>query len=253
MARFGQVLFSGSRFIFWALSPFLLFLVIVVTVSQHSWTPQSIAIVAGLDLCAILLTFALYDPKRFRWAGRAAAGIVFIAYCLYLLDRGLAGKKWVPTRRSEESPWNSLAGLIVIGLPCLRFLVLGRFGRKHEITYKDSASETLARHFGSCTECGQCLDGHEYTIAGSVVAAEEDRSIVADFLSKARAHQWQELCRFREWSGRKDNLEAFVVQCKLRGRLLVIHCPFELFAAQTLVLVEEVPPDENERDPGPRR
>jgi hypothetical protein len=138
VAHFGKVLFSGSRFIFWALSPFLLLFVVVMPLMVDSWSPKSNPLVFGLDVCALLLILALYDPKRFWWAGRGVTGIVFVAFLAYLADEVHSGKPLRIGFRSEGTPLNALLGLIFIGLPCLRYTLAGRFRSDDE---SDSGSD----------------------------------------------------------------------------------------------------------------
>ena len=104
-----------------------------MTLRVDSWSDTSTLVVLGLDACALLLLLALYDLKRFWWAGRGATGIVFIAFVAYFADEIHSGKPWRFGSRSEETPLNALLGLIFIGLPCLRYTLTGRFGSGDEI------------------------------------------------------------------------------------------------------------------------
>jgi hypothetical protein len=133
VAHFGKVLFSGSRFIFWALSPFLLLFVVVMSLKVDSWSATSSLLILGLDACALLLILALYDLKRFWWAGRGVTGIVFVAFLAYFADEIHRGQPWRFGPHSEDTPLNALMGLIVIGFPCLRYTLVGRFGSRDKI------------------------------------------------------------------------------------------------------------------------
>lgn len=93
MSKFGEVLFSGSRFIFWALSPFLLLFAVVMPLMMDSWSAASIVLVSALDASALLLVLMLFDSKRFWWAGRGVTGIVFLAFLAYLADEIQSGKR----------------------------------------------------------------------------------------------------------------------------------------------------------------
>ncbi len=92
MAKFGEVLFDGSRFMFKALSPFLVLFIIAMTAGVDDWRSQRALLVIVCDVTATLLISALYNAKRFSWAGRTVTGIVFLAYVAYLVDEDLIGK-----------------------------------------------------------------------------------------------------------------------------------------------------------------
>jgi len=127
-----DVLFSGSRFLFWLLAPLLLAFTVLTAVFRPRWSVGSAAAIGGLDLLAVLMILALYNPKRFQWAGRAATGLVFLAFLVYLVDEIGSGHSWHFGPHSEPSPLNALLGLLIIGVPCLRYTLVGRFGRKQE-------------------------------------------------------------------------------------------------------------------------
>jgi hypothetical protein len=127
MARFGDVLFSGSRFIFWALCPFLVFFIVGMPLLVDDWWPWSSFLVFMLDAIAALFLLALYDVKRFWWAARATTAVVFLLCVLLFVHDVLEGKPW----RFGARPGNlvgELLGLLTVGLPCLRYTLLGRFG-----------------------------------------------------------------------------------------------------------------------------
>jgi hypothetical protein len=127
-----DVLFSGSRFLFWLLAPVLLLFIVLTALFHPQWSWGSAIVIGGLNVLAILMIFALYNPKRFHWAGRAATGLVFLAFLAYLIDEIASGHSWHFGPRSEPSPLNALLGLLAIGVPCLRYTSVGRFGRKQE-------------------------------------------------------------------------------------------------------------------------
>ena len=125
---FGEVAFSGSRFVFWGTAPFLLGGAFAIPLSVHDWTLQKALLVTALSTACICALFALRDAQRYPWAARTLTGLVFAAYAGYLCDELLfSNAPIVPTRRSEASPWNSIVGFAVIGLPALWYTLLGRF------------------------------------------------------------------------------------------------------------------------------
>jgi hypothetical protein len=137
---FGKVLFGGSRFIFRALSPFLVLFVVIMTLTVDTSSAERIILLIGLDAAAVLLIFALYDNRRFWWAARGVTAIVFMAYLAGLVDEILRFKAWKTTLQSMESPLSAIDGFIVIGIPSLFYTVLGRF-RRNDDTRGDSGEE----------------------------------------------------------------------------------------------------------------
>ncbi len=126
---FGRTLFGGSRFLFWALAPFLILFAVVMASSVSDWTSRGGLLVAALISAALLLLLQLYDPTRFHWAGRVLAGAVFLGYVAYLIDE--LATKGFPTRllpsRGETSAINALVGLLVIGVPAGLYAFCGRW------------------------------------------------------------------------------------------------------------------------------
>jgi len=156
----GDVLFGGSRFLFWLLAPVLLLFIILTAIFHPRWSAESKSIVFGLDLLAVLLILALYNPKRFHWAGRAATGLVFLAFLAYLIDEIAIGDSWHFGPRSEPTPLNALLGLVFIGFPCLRYTLIGRFGRK-------IADTTMNLWLtGPCGQCPKPLTEHDCAMFG---------------------------------------------------------------------------------------
>ncbi len=131
---FGDVAFSGSRFIFWCVAS-LLVLCAGVPLLLDDWNPTKAIVAAGWSACCILAVPAIYDARRFWWAARAVTAIIFACYLSYLVSELLlSGDSLAPTRRSEASPFNSVVGFFVIGLPALWYTIFGRFTlRRREV------------------------------------------------------------------------------------------------------------------------
>ena len=68
------------------LAPVLLLFIVLTAFFHPQWSLGTTGIIGGLDVLAVLMIFALYSPKRFHWAGRAATGLVFLAFLIYLMD-----------------------------------------------------------------------------------------------------------------------------------------------------------------------
>jgi hypothetical protein len=131
---FGDIAFSGSRFIFWCLAPVLFLCGVGLPLLLDDWTPVKVMLTAAWSVGCFAAIFALYNARRFPWAARTVTGIIFLAYFGYLIDQLVfSGEPLEPTRQSEASPWNSIVGFIVIALPALWYTTLGRFSwRKPE-------------------------------------------------------------------------------------------------------------------------
>jgi hypothetical protein len=130
MSKFGQTLFGDGGFIRWTLSPFVLLFAFTMPMLINGWTFGRMVLIGGMELmCACLLAGFWLPPRIGFWGFRVLAGLVFVAYAAYLIDEFLFSQK--PSngigRRSDASPFNALLGLLVIGVPCLLFAVLGRF------------------------------------------------------------------------------------------------------------------------------
>lgn len=144
---FGDRALSGSRFLFWALAPCLLFSSIIVPLSIGEWTPARVAVAAVWSISCILGIFALYDARRFWWATRSVTATIFVAYAVYLIYEFVFDVKpfELVGSRSEASPRNSLLGFVIIGLPCLWYTVFGRFSFRKRPTPEDLEAVAFER------------------------------------------------------------------------------------------------------------
>jgi predicted acyltransferase len=130
MSRFAATLFGASPFIRWSLTPVLLAFALVfpLIVPTREGETMGVVIMIGLEVLALSLLLGLWAPG---WLGRMAFRIVclvvFIGYAVYLVVE-LRGDEPLSKlgRRSESSPINAVVGMVVIGLPALRYAVLGR-------------------------------------------------------------------------------------------------------------------------------
>lgn len=125
----GDVVFGGSRFIFWALAPLLLISGITTPFLLDDWNPTKIIVTAAWCVCSLLAIPAIYDARSFWWAARGVTGIIFLAYLAYVVDEFFLddGDDTFTGARSETNPLNAVLGLAIIGLPCLWYTLLGRF------------------------------------------------------------------------------------------------------------------------------
>ena len=128
-----RLLFSGSRFIFWTLAPFLLIFAVVLPLTIVNWDETKIVVVVLLDTMALLLACGLYNPLRNEWALRMMTGLIFVVYAGYIaLEIHSGAPLKLIGSRAEASLRNSLLGLIFIGWPCIKFTVQGFDGWKAE-------------------------------------------------------------------------------------------------------------------------
>ena len=144
MNRFGDTLFRASPFIRWSLSPFLLAFILIFPfgVLSGGASALKVVIVAALEILALAVLLGLWATRRIgHMAFRLACLIVFSGYVAYLIAEiaeTRAGKKLVISHsRAEPSPVNALMGLIVIGIPALRYAISG-----HLISQDESVSDS---------------------------------------------------------------------------------------------------------------
>jgi hypothetical protein len=131
--RFGEVAFSGSRFIFWCVAPILLVAAVGLPLTIRDWTPFNVMFTTAWIVGCSAAVLAIHDAGRFPWAARTVTGIIFTAFLLYAVDAVLrSNEPLAPTKRSEASPWNALRGLIAIGLPALWYTLHGRFSLRRD-------------------------------------------------------------------------------------------------------------------------
>jgi hypothetical protein len=238
----GDVLFSGSRFLFWTLAPVLLLFIVLTALFHPQWSVESATIIGGLDGLAILMISALYNPKRFHWAGRATTGLVFLAFLAYLIDEIASGDSWHFGPRSEPSPLNALMGLLLIGMPCLRYTLLGRFGKKKEIHTEDT---TMHRWLtGQCVQCPKPFAEHDWAGFASIVASEQNKGRLSDFFEKVKEHDWRSVAKFQDFDATQNDILVFAVRCVSGGFVFVVRSPFELWQDDEVYFREAVTPAE---------
>ncbi len=115
---FGETVLSGSRFVFWALSPVLAMFALILTALMPSW-PMFL-----IDAVVLLAILTLWNPRRFKWAGRIVAGAIGAA--LAFLSASVI--KWNAGRiRADRDNLEALFAF-VMALPFLRYAVTGRLG-----------------------------------------------------------------------------------------------------------------------------
>ncbi len=130
MSQFGRTLFKGGGFIRWTLSPFILLFAVLMPLCVDEWTSTRVLFMAGVELICFLFLAGFWLPSRLgNWAFRLFAGLVALAYAAYFVYEFYFSNKalTVTGSRGDDSPFNALLGLLVIGVPSFLFAVLGRF------------------------------------------------------------------------------------------------------------------------------
>ena len=130
MSHFGKTLFSGSRFLFWALAPVLTLFAIVLPLSIVKWTVVRAILVIAVDAAAILLVIGLYNTKRFWWALRGVTAIVFFASLAQLIDDLIHANFTLAGLLTVDSPVGIIRTFLQIGIPCFLYALIGKFSHK---------------------------------------------------------------------------------------------------------------------------
>lgn len=116
---FGEVLFSGSRFIRRVLAPVIAFAFVALPLMQSEWSPTRAAMVLAIEAALLLLFVALVWPRHAPWAGGIVTLMVFLSYVAFLAEA---------LSTDGDSSLSALLGLVFIGLPSL-FLSIRLFRR----------------------------------------------------------------------------------------------------------------------------
>jgi hypothetical protein len=224
------------------LAPIVLLFIALTPFRQGDWSAESVFLVVGVDALGVLLLLALYKPERFHWAGRAATGLVFLAFVAYLIDEIASGGSWHFGPRSEPSSLNALLGLLVFGVPCLRYTLVGRFGRKTEIQSGDI--ETHRWLTGQCSQCPKPFPEHDWAGFASTVASEQNKDRLTDFFEKVKEHDWRSVAKFQDYDATQNDMLVFAVRCVSGGFVFIVRSPFELWEDDEVYLREAVTPAE---------
>lgn len=129
MNDFGKTLFSGSRFIFRSLTPFLILFAITMPLSVTVWTVTKVILVIVSEIAAWLLVLGLWNPDRFRWALRCVAALVCgICVAAIIEEIFFTGKGFTFGEIIKgEAQLGALKGFILLGTSCLIYTLSGRF------------------------------------------------------------------------------------------------------------------------------
>ncbi len=111
-----------GRMGFWLVLPFLLFFIgaMFYFAFGSGRGASAYLLVTFVSLPALLAILNLYDANRFWWARRIIAFYLFLLYLWYALSHGVIH---LPLTIHRLEP---VAGLILVGLPALRYTFTGR-------------------------------------------------------------------------------------------------------------------------------
>ena len=151
-----------NRWYFWLLAPVMLATGLGLPFITEPPTWQGRVVLYVLCGTLVLATLGLARPRRFRWALRAVAGAILLAYVVYAASEALAWWQGKPfglgARQAESNLRNALRGLMVFGLPSLYFLLRGRSGSSVDalLDVEDELTGPLAE--GRAAEQGDDAD-----------------------------------------------------------------------------------------------
>ena len=151
-----------NRWFFWVLAPFMLATGLGLPLMADPPTWQGRVILYLVCGTLALATLGLARPRRFRWALRAVAGAILLAYLVYAASEAIAWWQGKPfglgAQRAESNLRNALCGLVVFGLPSLYFVLRGRSGSSVDalLDVEDKSNGPLAE--GRAVEQGDESD-----------------------------------------------------------------------------------------------
>lgn len=146
MSEFGNTLFGGSRFIRWSLTPVILFFALWLPTMTHKMAPTGMPIFIGMEIVFVAMLAGFWLPVKIgQMCFRIVAAIVFLAFTAAVIDAFSSAKPSSTRRRIDQpSPYSLLIGLVLVGLPCLRFALTGGFSLRPEPSEEELASARRA-------------------------------------------------------------------------------------------------------------
>jgi len=120
------------RWYFWVLAPVMLGSAAIVAFLTDPPTILGRVVAYAFSISLVLATLGLADTRRFGWALRCVASMIFLATLGYVGSEGWAfahGKAFgFGGRRSSTSLLNALMAFAVFGIPAIRYVLAGRSG-----------------------------------------------------------------------------------------------------------------------------
>jgi len=125
-------IFSGARFYFWAISPFVLLFTWGLLRGWSRYAPGEKVGIVVLIVFMWLLVLALYRPGRSRWAGRLVAGSVSLAFIAYfLLELVFTVRHGTLSGSHQGSMLQALLGVLFVGIPTTVYALSGMTLSEH--------------------------------------------------------------------------------------------------------------------------
>ena len=130
-------IFNKSKRAFWIVLPLLIIMAVSPFLGGMVWSVQNGWIIFAYEVVCLLIAVTLYDAKKFLWAARGIALLVFILYAWYLADQIIVGVHSNFANFSDGSPSsatlnNARLGFFAYGLPCLGFALFGNFKSRNK-------------------------------------------------------------------------------------------------------------------------
>jgi hypothetical protein len=98
----------------------------------------------------------------------------------------------------------------------------------------------LKKLLPTCPVCPDEIVRHHFAIIASLIVSAEDAEI-AKFLGHIRQHEWNDLNKFKNWRGSRDNLLAYFIACPNGGgTVIAVRSPFGLYDSDEIYLQETI-------------
>lgn len=119
-----DVLTRPGRFVFWTTAPFLLAFLVLMPFLVRPDTTIGWVVFGACELLALLTLLGFMAPTKFEWCLRTAAMLLFLAFVAYFVSEAWGGN-W---DGKGANALKALLGMVLIGLPALRYALLGAKG-----------------------------------------------------------------------------------------------------------------------------
>lgn len=135
------------RWYFWVLAPVMLVSAAIVGFLTEPPTMLGRVVAYAFAVGLVLATLGLADTRRFGWALRCVAGMIFLTTLSYVGSESWAFAHGKPFgfwgRRSSTNLFNALMAFAIFGIPAIRFVLAGRSGSVADAiaTRSDKAEE----------------------------------------------------------------------------------------------------------------
>jgi len=134
MSDFGRALFSGSKFLFWAIVPLISLIGLLLLNALFTFSVAGewrvVFLIVLLELSFVLLGVSLWNPKKFWIASRALTAVVFLVILALLLHQIMFGERSLLSLTTLEMingdpPANIFKAFLFVGIPCFLYTCFG--------------------------------------------------------------------------------------------------------------------------------